>query len=188
MSKNLDTHTYNSNLFQINETSGEIFLNEIEKINLFDKFYEIFIEAFYLNYLSSLTKVQIYFNLTSQFKNNDNDNQEYFIQILIPKLFQKIDNQIFIKENISIPITILQLFISSSSSSSSSLSSSLSSYSLDMITSIDKNFFYLKKLDQQLFELILLKTFDYEIIQNIYLDFILNKQNLTKKSIEIIIE
>ncbi|CAF1030763.1 unnamed protein product [Rotaria sordida] len=179
----------NSNLFQINETSGEIFLNEIEKINLFDKFYEIFIEAFYLNYLSSLTKVQIYFNLTSQFKNNDNDNQEYFIQILIPKLFQKIDNQIFIKENISIPITILQLFISSSSSSSSSsLSSSLSSYSLDMITSIDKNFFYLKKLDQQLFELILLKTFDYEIIQNIYLDFILNKQNLTKKSIEIIIE
>ncbi|CAF3377399.1 unnamed protein product [Rotaria sp. Silwood1] len=86
-------------------------------------------------------------------------------------------------KNISVPITILQLFISSSSSSSSF-------YSLDMITSIniDKNYFYLKKLDQQLFELILLKTFDYEFIQNIYLDFILNKQNLTKKSIEIIIE
>ncbi|CAF4904036.1 unnamed protein product, partial [Rotaria sp. Silwood2] len=133
-----------------------------------------------LNYLSSLTTIQIYFNLTSQFNNNE---QENFIQILIPKLFKKIDNKIFIKENISVPITILQLFISSSSSSSL-----LSLYSLDMITSIHKNFFYLKKLDQQLFELILLKTFDYEFIQNIYLDFILNKQNLTKKSIEIIIE
>ncbi|CAF2797906.1 unnamed protein product [Rotaria sp. Silwood2] len=90
----------NSNLFQINETSGEIFLNEKQKINLFDKFYEIFIEAFYLNYLSSLTTIQIYFNLTSQFNNNE---QENFIQILIPKLFKKIDNKIFIKENISLP-------------------------------------------------------------------------------------
>lgn len=168
----------NSNLFQINEITGEIFLNEKEKINFFDKFYEMFVEAFYLNYLSSLTTVQIYFNLTSQYNNNDinQNDQENFIQILIPKIFHKYENKIYLEENLTAPLTILQLFISSSS------------FSLDMITSIDKNYFYLKQLDQQLFELILLKSFDYEFIQNVYLDFILNKQNSTKKSIEIIIK
>ncbi|CAF1083372.1 unnamed protein product [Rotaria magnacalcarata] len=174
----------NLNLFQINETSGEIFLNRKQKINFLNKSYEILIEAFYLNHLSSLTAVEIYFNLTYQLNNpsNNNDEQENFIQILIPKLFHKNDNKIFLKENLSVPITILQLFISSSSSSS------YSSYSLDMITSIEKDYFYLKKMDQQLFELILLKSFDYELIQKIDLDFILNKQNVTKKSIEIAIE
>ena len=72
------------NLFQINETSGEIFLKENR--NFFDQFYEIFIEAFYLNYLSSLTTVQIYFNLTNS---NFQNQQNFFIEILIPKLFQR---------------------------------------------------------------------------------------------------
>jgi len=156
----------NSNLFRINQTTGEIYLQQFYSL---DQFYELFVEAFYFNYISSLTTVQIYFNFTYQ-------NQENFIQILIPKLFQNNlnENQIYLKENSSIPLTILQLFISSSSSSSS----------LEMKTSIEKNFFYLKQLDQQSFELILLKPLDYESIQNIYVDFILNS---TKKSIEIII-
>ena len=65
----------------------------------------------------------------------------------------------YLKENSSIPLTILQLFISSSSH-------------LKMNSSINyRNYFHLKQLDQQSFELILLKSFDYEINQNIYLNF-----------------
>ena len=167
----------NSNLFRINETTGEIFLNENQKLNTFDQFYEIFIEAFYFNSLSSLTTVQIHFNFTDSFSNNE---RESFIQILIPKLFQRDQNQsqIFLRENLSVPLTILQLFVSSSS---------LKPF-IEMKTSMDENYFYLKQLDQQLFEFILLKPLDYELIQKIYLDFILNRQNLTKKSLEIIIE
>jgi hypothetical protein len=57
------------------------------------------------------------------------------VQILIPKLFQNNsnENQIYLKENSSIPLTILQIFISSSSS-----------FSLEMKNSIEKNYFYLK--------------------------------------------
>ncbi len=57
------------------------------------------------------------------------------MQILIPKLFQNNsnENQIYLKENSSIPLTILQIFISSSSS-----------FSLEMKNSIEKNYFYLK--------------------------------------------
>jgi len=52
------------------------------------------------------------------------------VQILIPKVFQNNsnENQIYLKENSSIPLTILQLFISSSSS-----------FSLQMKNSIEKN-------------------------------------------------
>jgi hypothetical protein len=50
-----------------------------------------------------------------------------------------------------------------------------------------KNYFLLKQLDdEQSYELILIQSIDYEIIQQIQLDFILNY--FTKKSIEIIIE
>ena len=178
----------NANLFRINETTGEIFLNDKEKLNLFDQFYEIFIEAFYFDSLSSLTTVQIYFNLT-YFQFNENHPGD-FIEILVPKLFQKTENgnRISIQENSSVPLPIFQLFVSSSSSSSSSSSTSFSSSRLHMESSIDKNYFYLKQLDQQLFEVILVAPLDYEFVQQIHLDFVLNRRNSTRKSLEIIVE
>jgi hypothetical protein len=164
------------NLFEINSTTGQIYLKSNQNFNSFDHFYQLFIEASYDNSISSLTTVHIYFNLTSSSSSSSIVSQDLFIQILIPKLFQKNQNQnqIFIKENSSIPLTILQLFTSSSSSS------------LQINSSIQQNYFHLKQLDQQSFELILLKSLDYEINQIIYLDFFI--QNLTKKSIEIFIE
>jgi len=159
-----------SNLFQINEKNGKIYLKNFKEIQ--NHFYEIFIEAFYLNYISTLTTVHIYFNST--FKSSS--MEENFIEILIPKLFQRGSNEISLKENSSIPLTILQIFISSSSSSI-----------LEMKSSIDKNYFYLKQLDEQSFELILLKPFDYELIQLIFLNFTL-QNSFIEKSIEIHIE
>lgn len=163
----ISTNIYYFHLFEINSKTGEIYLKENENENNLNEFYELFIEAFYFNYISSLTTVNIYFNLTSSsFKENS-------IEILIPKLFQNSlnKNEIYLKENSSIPLTILQIFLSLPSN-------------LQMKTSIDKNYFHLKQLDEQSFELILLKTIDYELIENISLNFI---SNLIKKSIEIII-
>jgi hypothetical protein len=56
-----------------------------------------------------------------------------------------------------------------------------------MKSSIDKNYFYLKQLDEQSFELFLLKPFDYELIQQIKLNFNLLNSSI-EKSIEIHIE
>ena len=173
----------NRNLFRINQTTGEILLEKQEKNFHFQQFYQIFIEAFYLNYLSALTTVDIYFNLTNSSSSSSSGmNQENsFIEILIPKLFQQNSksNQIFIKENSSVPLTILQLFISSSSSLHIQTSSSIEI----------NQYFHLKQLDdEQSFELILIQPLDYEIIQHIQLDFILNKLNLTRKSILITIQ
>jgi len=159
-------------LFEINQTTGQIYFNNKQKISFLNQFYQLIIEAFYFNYISSITNVNIYFNFTYQFYFND--NQQNSIEIFIPKSFQNYQNKnkIYLKENSTIPLTILQLFISSSSSI------------LKMNSSIDMNYFHLKQLDQQSFELILLKSFDYEINQIVFLNFILN---LTIKSIEIII-
>ncbi|CAF3935105.1 unnamed protein product [Adineta steineri] len=191
----------NFNLFQINEKTGQISFKEniFETKNLNEiSSYKIFIEAFYLNYLSSLTTVEIYFNFTNSFLQQQNQN--YFIEILIPKLFQKktnLDlnsNEIFLKENLTnLPLTILQLFISTSSSSSSFPSLFNISMNSTTLSSTELNsYFYLKQIsddnEQKSFELILKKSFDYEIIKLIHLDFILNQNNFTRKSLTIFIE
>ena len=173
----------NSNLFKINETSGDIYFNNQFSLSSLNNFYDLLVESYYLNSISSLTNVFIYFNFDfnlNYLKEKEKEN-ENLIQILIPKLFQNYQNsnEISLKENSSIPLTILQVFISSSSSSSS-----LSK--LEMNSSINiKNYFNLKQLDEESYELILIKSIDYEFIQNISLDFIFN---LNQKSIQIFIQ
>ncbi|CAF3632038.1 unnamed protein product, partial [Rotaria sp. Silwood2] len=101
-------------------------------------FINYLLKLFYINYISSLTTVEIFLNFSS-FEQINQQEDENFIQILIPKLFQKNSNhnqnqnEIFIKENSTIPLIILELFTSSSSSST-----------LEMKTSFDKNYFFLK--------------------------------------------
>jgi len=160
--------------FQINQTNGQIYLTNSNQI-LQQNFYQFSVEVFYSNFISSLTTVQIFINNSNS---NQNQNQQ-FIQILIPKRFQKSSNQISIQENSSVPLTILQIFLSSSSSSSSNLQLK-STISTDV-------FFQLKQFDEQSFELILQQPFDFEQIQE--KNFFLNLTNDSiKKSIEIFIE
>ncbi|UJR10748.1 hypothetical protein I4U23_014936 [Adineta vaga] len=181
----ISSNEQNLDLFQVNERTGEIFLKQKPSESNLNENYELFIEAFYPNYLSSLTTVQIFVNLTHS---SSVSQQDYFIEILIPKLFQKNAsnlNAIYLQENTSVPLTLLQLFISTSSLS-------LLDISMTSWISMDfREYFSLKQLDgddQQSLELILVKPFDYEIIQQFHLDFLLNPFNFTRKSFDVFIE
>ena len=179
-----------NDLFELNERSGEIFLRQKPSELSLSEMYELFIEAFYANYLSSLTTVHIAVNLTHSTSSSasTSQQQDYFIEILIPKLFQKNAsnlNQIYLQENSTVPLTLLQLFISSSSIS-------LLNVTLTSALRLDfRQYFSLKQLDsddQQSFELILIRPFDYELIQRFHLDFVLTSHNFTHKSFEVFVE
>ncbi|CAF1648950.1 unnamed protein product [Adineta ricciae] len=179
-----------NDLFKLNERSGEIYLRQKPSELSLNEMYELFVEAFYANYLSSLTTVHIAVNLTHSTSSSasTSQQQDYFIEILIPKLFHKNAsnlNQIYLQENSTVPLTLLQLFISSSSIS-------LLNVTLTSALRLDfRQYFSLKQLDsddQQSFELILIRPFDYELIQHFHLDFVLTSHNFTHKSFEVFAE
>ena len=163
------SNDFDSNLFLIDRSNGKMFLknfNEIEE----NFVYRFYVEgSFSSSSISSLTTVEIFVNLTSkEIRSNEND----FIEILIPKSFQK-NSQIILEENSIVPLTILQLFTSSSSSL------------LIFNSSIDKNYFSLKQLNEHSYEFLLLQSIDYEFIQEIHLIFI---QSFLSKSLFINIQ
>ena len=164
------SNQFDSNLFFIDQTNGKIFLKDFHQIQQ-NSFYQFFAEAAFTNQISTLTTIQIFLNFTSSPEIEENRND--FIEILIPKSFQK-NSQILIKENNSIPLTILQLFVSSSSS-------------LSFESSIDSNSFLLKQFDEHSYEFILLQSIDYELIQLIHLNFTL-QHSFVSKSLLIHIE
>lgn len=186
-------------LFQINSTTGEIYLKDFhsfanEHVLLDQPTYEVLVEAFNSNYLSSLTKVKIHFNL-SEIKNSSSfaENEEVF-EIFIPKLFQKSSvyssesYSMSIEENSRVPLTLCQIFFTSSTET---IEKKKKNRRFHLNSSFDLDSFHLKQIDEQVYELILLKPFDYEKITEVSIDFILSEENdriKLKKSLEIFIE
>jgi hypothetical protein len=179
-------------MFAINETTGDIFVRQANGDLLANGLYELVVEAFNVNYLSSLTTVEVNLNATADdtflltSKSDDDDDHDHdddgLLEIFIPKLFDRertrhSTQKIFVDENHLVPLTICQIFVSSSMPSA-----------LNMNTSFDSSYFHLKQLDQQSFELLLLKPFDYEAVQQVSLEFTLTGSRPKKKFIDIVVE
>lgn len=151
-------------LFTINQTSGEIFYLS-DRIN--QNHFQFLIEAIDSAFLSSLTIVDVFIDSDLRLI----DQQQQTLRISIPKLFRLDDSdKVFVRENSQVPLTLVQLFISSSLD----LKTSPTQAAIDHLTLI--------RTDDESFELVLVKPFDREEISTVLVEF-----KSTNKSIEIIV-
>ena len=164
-------------IFRINETTGELFLKAKNNNVLLRPLYELSVEAFNAQYLSSLTSVRVHFDGTSfavahgDYEGDGDGDDDEFLQIFVPKALQRPSTSdhrlttttIVLRENHRVPLTLLQLFLTSSSASLQLLTNTN--------TDREQQHLQLKQLDTQSFELIAVKSFDYEVLQNISVEF-----------------
>ena len=182
----ISSDEHSLDLFQVDERTGDIVVKDKLCPSTGNELYEIFVEAFYPNYLSALTTVHVTCNFT-QSSSSSSASQEHFIEVLIPKLLQKNSShpsQLVLQENCSVPLPLLQLFVSSSSPSL--LNATLTSSP----PVVFGEYFALRQLDddQQSLELVLVKPFDYEHIRRLQLDFVLMGFDGTRRSLDVLIE
>lgn len=203
-------------LFRLNETTGELFFADASSSFRFNQNefidnqqFQLIIEAFNTNFLSSLTTVFIHFNLSSSMSSlhSTNINDDPHFLLFIPKRFQQEQEQqtitsdqhefiIRVSENTPVPLTLCQLFISTSSIASSSSSSSTSNTKLNepqiqVKSSFDSDAFLLQQVDDHLFDFVLLRSLDYELVKNISIIFLLNRPSQfeqQQRSLTIIVE
>lgn len=167
-------------LFFFNQTTGELFLRSSRRHEDLQSFYEFNIELFDSNYLSSRILVQLFFNLTQSSPSPSNNREEedsLSLQLFIPKRFERTANHISIEENHPVPVLLSQLILSSPSPSSSQLI---------MKSSINEQFtsdyFLLKQVDSHSYEFLLQRSFDFESITNLSVEFLFSPSEETIKN------
>ena len=175
-------------LFFFNQTTGELFLrssssSSVRKEDL-QSFYEFNIEIFDSNYLSSRILVQLFFNLTQSSSSSSTNKEEEeeeaeqgssSLQLFIPKRFEQTSNHISIEENHPVPVLLSQLILSSPSSSILTINSSIN----EQFTS---DHFLLKQVDSHSYEFILQRSFDFESITNLSVEFLFSSSKETNKN------
>lgn len=196
-------------LFRLNETTGELFVADPSSFRfdqnefIDNQHFQLIIEAFNTNFLSSLTTVFIHFNLSSSSSSRhsiDVNDDEHFL-LFIPKRFQHeqqtitSDQQDFIIrvfENTPVPLTLCQLFLSTSTSSNGKVEEK----HIQVKTTFDSDAFLLQQVDDHLFDFVLVRSLDYELVKNISITFLLNRpsrsdqqqQQQQRKSLIIVVE
>ena len=175
---------YVKEILDLNPSTGELFLKNLKYIDFKEKLIEVDLHAFDSNNFLTKTSIELIFNISEPII----DEHQINLELFLPKLFtrdgsRKNDHEkiIFIEENHRVPLTIAQIYLSHPYR--------LFQWNSSLNSTTDR-LFDLQSIDEHFYDLILLKSFDYESVQQCTLNmfFVFDQPITLRQSLMIFID